>query len=586
MNQLARRNEPVPTLYFLGTLEILSSMLESRNDTPGLTSDEHDQFYAIKKQLNQLVKTSLPDSVAPSALQYAKEHLDRVHFSIGSFVSRSRDELVSGNAQLEELWNQNSHVTRWIPQNITRAWKSGSSEAGSSSESAVPDSDMEVTRASIEQWISEYLEIREQMTASISTILTEAEEVVEELGRPFGPRANPAARIGVDPDTIRDTGDDAETPLENLQPAIDRFGLSIGQIALDPGLSFFVQVSHDLSPADVALTPAETSELGELCQRIHTTVAGYEQTISAASRFSSRLDLLNQLATDTNWIDTALQSADSQVNQRTQQASELKAIVAAAEKGNGETAEKTLNNLPRIYNLPYQTAEKAVTKQKALMARIRGLFEASKDELKNIEHKRTATASGKMLDFIGGGFDDSELEQSLIKACGAVRKLKWNRQSEYMARVLKLIKQAEPRCEYCNVLLRWVPARPSVDEALGKLQPRKLASADAVFNALCAIAASDGSFCTEEKRVVLKICDRLKLNLEPQQVAKRIKSWLESARTNGLTTTLAQNVVDVANVKDTPLAKVLPKALSLVADADDQRDQREDVFIQRILKRL
>ena len=645
MTQLKKTSGSLPSRYFLATLEVLAGMLQSRNDTPGITIEEHDQFLTLKKRLSLLVSKSLHDSDSNTALAFATSQLVLIHESIDRFFTQSNRELKSNSKQLEELWNQNNHVTRWAPSSIaSRCDFAVPPDADTTSHFA--DSDLKVARTEFEQWIKDYSVIRERSDSTRASILKNAEEVVENLGRPFGKKERPAARLGVDPNFVSDTEEDDEQPLEGLQHEISRFGINIGDMGLDPGLSFLVQVSHDLTPNDVSLPANDIRQLSDLCKKLHGTIEKFQQILSQVHQASALHSLLTPLATDSGWIDDALKSVSDRIDERDEHKAQLQEIVATAKRGDVESAERSLQSLerqfdlpyghadqaiveqralqqqrqldqetlqqkkrlkeiatsarrgdvdsaeeslkgiPRRFELPYADVDRIIVEQKAMLTRTRGLFQDVEDEYDKLEGKRTGTTSGKVLDWLGAGFDESELEQALINACQFVRTLKWDRNSEYMQHVLDMIKTAEPRCEYCGILLRWVPAKPSVDEAVGKLKPQQIPAEEAAFNALCAIAASDGSFCAEEKRVVRRICDRANLNRSAEEVALGIKAWLQSARSSGLTTTLAQSVVDIENVKDTPLAKILPKALSLVADADDERDGREEVFLKRVLKRL
>ena len=220
-------------------------------------------------------------------------------------------------------------------------------------------------------------------------------------------------------------------------------------------------------------------------------------------------------------------------------------------------------------NLPKKRRSLERTKNNLFSSRERGDY--PKSALKN---------------FFGEGLGVSydELRNVLSVANQAVKKTGWAIGSELSQKVHLLIVSVEPACELTDMCFSW--GQFNVEPILAKMNPRKLKPEIAFINALCAIASSDGDFCQKEQSLVSKIIHRYSPTIPKKTAAKAMHLWAKAARSTGLVETVAQSIVDVDNVKATPLQSQIHKCLLNVINADDRQDKSEAHAYNAIIARL
>jgi tellurite resistance protein len=243
-----------------------------------------------------------------------------------------------------------------------------------------------------------------------------------------------------------------------------------------------------------------------------------------------------------------------------------------------------MDSLQRVFDLPYGDTQRDIDTQVKIRESIRDRFALCRREYQVLQNSAKSSAKAKLLTWLGDTVgDDSRLEAALIETTQLVQRVKWAKSSECMKEIRSLIKESELWSLRCEILLRWVPVRPSLSDALKLQESPKWTAEQAFVNAMCAVAAADGDFCVDEKRAVVRIAKRVGIATDDEAVSiviESVKTWLQVARKEGLTVMLARSVRGIVNIEDQTLRNKLRKALQFIADADGTREQREDAILK------
>jgi len=249
--------------------------------------------------------------------------------------------------------------------------------------------------------------------------------------------------------------------------------------------------------------------------------------------------------------------------------------------GNISKAKKALNQLEAEgrFSLSYDEVNQLINKQETTFSNLEKVFHECECEF----GRQNSTMKKKLGKGLGISYD--ELRNMLSAANQAVKKTGWAIGSELSRKVHHLIVSVEPACELTDMCFGW--GQFNIEPILAKKRPQKLDPEIAFIHALCAIASSDGNFCQKEQLLVSKIINQyLPTKRKKKDAVKAIRLWAKAARSTGLVETVAQSIVDVDNVKATPLQSQIHKCLLNVVNADGRKDKSEvqayNAFIARL----
>lgn len=273
---------------------------------------------------------------------------------------------------------------------------------------------------------------------------------------------------------------------------------------------------------------------------------------------------------------------DSLIAQRLAQRDrkQLANAIAQATLGNIAAAKKIIDKLRNASqgNLDFNEIETALAKQLATYSKIEDAYNQVIEE-----HGRLDT---KFRRFWGEGLGNSYkgLEQRLKEMNVLVQQVPWAMGSELSKQMAELVTKVRPCCDLVQVAFTW--GKVSIEQLLTNLKVQRVNPETAFVNALCAVAAADGDFCSTEQLSVKDMCKSSLTQITEQKIEETIDAWTKIARSKGMAPYIAQSIVNIDNLKGTEYDKMLLNCLMEIVKADGTKQKWESSVYNAMLAKL
>jgi hypothetical protein len=202
----------------------------------------------------------------------------------------------------------------------------------------------------------------------------------------------------------------------------------------------------------------------------------------------------------------------------------------------------------------------------------------------NTAYKNTVSAKGQQ-DHLQHG-SHSDLDVAIHAFHKLLMSASFHPGSELQVILEEWIEDLQPICEFTGMCLSWDTVEMPLEELIKHVRPRDVTPSDAYINALCAIAASDGDFCTQEKWAAKKWVIEARLPIDTTIITGTIEQWCQFARERSLQRSVAQSIVDTTILRKNPLAAKLLQGLSAVLRADGKTTAAETKVFELMKRQL
>lgn len=202
----------------------------------------------------------------------------------------------------------------------------------------------------------------------------------------------------------------------------------------------------------------------------------------------------------------------------------------------------------------------------------------------NTAYKNTVSAKGQQ-DHLQHG-SHSDLDVAIHAFHKLLMSASFHPGSELQVILEEWIEDLQPICEFTGMCLSWDTVEMPLEELIKHVRPRDVTPSDAYINALCAIAASDGVFCTQEKWAAKKWVIEARLPIDTAIITGTIEQWCQFARERSLQRSVAQSIVDTTILRKNPLAAKLLQGLSAVLRADGKTTAAETKVFELMKRQL
>ncbi len=589
-------------ILFLAGLEILAALLDMKK-TSSLLPEDHDKLENFHVTLTQTKEALSKSQAEPfgSALEVSLKYLTDLVHTINNHTNQLETEyqnidnaVNSQNNRIKSLLMGNGVVSRWLLRSNSSFCRDCGIKATNNHKGGAIKTikDEELDKATVPP------EVVSAWAAKLSSAIDDARRECEDFRRALQDREQnlndllsrnyyPIYRKGRLPQQEMATAQFHRDASHEIEVLNYLYPPKLTHLELSSDLNFFLNLAEDVDSGAVSMRSPPGKNVGAVYQSLMQALHALDKAISCIRDGEKVLDKHNpslshfQRATQTEKVTQVVHATiDKALQAKPRHTETLKKMRFQASAGNISKAKKALNQLEAEgrFSLPYDEVKQLITKQETTFSNLEKVFHKCVCECER-QNSTIKKISGMIF-----GVSHDELRNMLFGANQAVKKAGWAIGSELSQKVHLLIVSAEPACELTDMCFSW--GQFNVEPILAKMNPRKLKPEIAFINALCAIASSDGDFCQKEQSLVSKIIHRYSSTIPKKTAAKAIHLWAKAARSAGLVEAVAQSIVDVDNVKATPLQSLIHKCLLNVVNADGRKDKSEVHAYNAIIARL
>lgn len=604
------------SLFGVASLEVARQMLQNRRDgNPQLTQDEHNMFDAYQRRLTQMIR----GGSIPTLNAYVSTAIDEV-----ARIDRACSQLVSRyQSRFTKAAKDSASVSTSYISRVAECIEA-------ENDTAFPESE-EHPCVALTQSASETLETIHSQQSLVREYQTDLNKLNEEFESPLSlgednsefltpPEMTSGGPLHAALDfflSVLETTPSDEFPnvepkvLSNAKDAVGRLRNAANQLAswyLNDCDRLMGEVSRwqQLLDNDREFTSLRCDVEGVYRREVervlsrpnrdwitdegmlsHDGLSVPKPSVTPPSR-NFKLAVSEESAVREkvrHVVETALPAA---LESAKANLSQLLAERATLESENLKEGKRAVSRLREGYikegkeRLGRLSVDKAISKTSEELSKQQNRLGAIQDHINSAHailkaHRKTAkgTISGRLKDWAGFAIDDeAPMVEHLEAASNLVVNSGWSDKSDAYKVVSTHAPVIRKISEYCEAVFEWKPTKRKAKLDMS-IKPRDLAPLDIFINALCCLAAADGTFCAAEKKTIIDFL--LQYRLCDQQSAKDIISaWSKTARSMGVVLLTNQCLRDTVDLVRHPMfAKALPVALRLVGEADGVIEKSE-----------
>ena len=192
--------------------------------------------------------------------------------------------------------------------------------------------------------------------------------------------------------------------------------------------------------------------------------------------------------------------------------------------------------------------------------------------------KCLAEYTGKRSKFFGKQKAKDTVKLSLNRAQKNISDISFVSGGQLSRQILGCVEQLREVEEWTETQLKW-GKHIELELLIATVHPKKQSPLSALVNIMCALAATDGSFDEEERKLIRRICVK-NLKLSETDINKHMVSWVKLTRQNGHDRNVAQSIVDVVNLKGSKYEAAVEKCMEAIVRADGKLYEKEKATLK------